>query len=248
MKTIKTSKDFKLTKDYFGLVEDDNDGTKIWGFENESQDREVISQSLEHATKGGCFGYVHKGIVVVKDGDVAFMVEAGFWFSTRQVPTISFVEGEYRVVVWQLEDYTGSLSSGLVEDEGKLNYIDGCKDTMLHAPIKFGDPCLNALYMPSGVDQTAHTHPSTRTGFIIKGGARCETPAGTFDLEEGEIFFLRKEALHKFRTDHAEDINMKLVAYHPDSDFGPTDEIHPMINRTMVEGVSASTLKDIQTK
>ena len=40
MKTIKTSEDFKLTREYFGLVEDDNDGIKIWGFENDSQDRE----------------------------------------------------------------------------------------------------------------------------------------------------------------------------------------------------------------
>ena len=38
-----------------------------------------------------------------------------------------------------------------------------------------------------------------------------------------------------------------MIAFHPDSDFGPAPEDHPMINRTMVDGVSASRLDDIRT-
>ena len=38
---------------------------------------------------------------------------------------------------------------------------------------------------------------------------------------------------------------MIVVAFHPDSDFGPTHEVHPMINRTIVEGVPASQLNSI---
>ena len=30
---------------------------------------------------------------------------------------------------------------------------------------------------------------------------------------------------------------MCVIAYHPDSDFGPTDDDHPMVNRTIVDGV-----------
>ena len=29
---------------------------------------------------------------------------------------------------------------------------------------------------------------------------------------------------------------MDVVAYHPDSDFGPTHEEHPMVNRTRIDG------------
>jgi hypothetical protein len=29
-----------------------------------------------------------------------------------------------------------------------------------------------------------------------------------------------------------EDSHLDVIAYHPDTDFGPTDDNHPMINRT----------------
>lgn len=248
MKTIKQSENFSLTKDYFGQIGDDGEGTLIYGFEDKSKKRPTGLHELRGDVQGAVFGYVHEGDIALHDGDKQLLISKGFWFSSRNTPKIEFIGEGFRAVIWQFKNYVGNLNCGLVENEGKLNYIDGCKDTMLHPPIKLGDPCLNALYMPSGVNQTQHTHPSTRSGFIIQGGARCETPEGTFDLEEGEIFFLKKEALHKFRSDHADDIKMKLVAYHPDSDFGPTDEVHPMINRTIVEGVSASKIKEIQTK
>jgi len=41
---------------------------------------------------------------------------------------------------------------------------------------------------------------------------------------------------------------MRVIAYHPDSNFGATDIDHPMINRTMVNGVSASELDAIRTQ
>jgi hypothetical protein len=41
---------------------------------------------------------------------------------------------------------------------------------------------------------------------------------------------------------------MVVMAYHPDSDFGPEDENHPMINRTIVDGMSAAGLAAIRTK
>jgi hypothetical protein len=40
---------------------------------------------------------------------------------------------------------------------------------------------------------------------------------------------------------------MVVVAYHPDSDYGPTHEAHPMINRTVVRGVPASQIESIHT-
>ena len=41
---------------------------------------------------------------------------------------------------------------------------------------------------------------------------------------------------------------MDVVAYHPDSDTGPTHDDHPMLNRTIVEGVSARDIDKIRTK
>jgi len=41
---------------------------------------------------------------------------------------------------------------------------------------------------------------------------------------------------------------MRVIAYHPDSDFGATHEDHPMINRTIVNGTSAAVLSDIRTR
>jgi len=38
--------------------------------------------------------------------------------------------------------------------------------------------------------------------------------------------------LHSFFTF---DESMDVLAWHPDSDFGPTDENHPMKNRTYIE-------------
>ena len=50
---------------------------------------------------------------------------------------------------------------------------------------------------------------------------------------------------HSFDT---KDKSMDVIAFHPDSDFGATDVVHPMINRTIVDGVSASAIDKIRTK
>jgi hypothetical protein len=50
---------------------------------------------------------------------------------------------------------------------------------------------------------------------------------------------------HKFSTPYGEEL--QVIAFHPDSDFGPTDEDHPMLNRTIVQGVSAKHLTAIRS-
>ena len=237
---------FTLISTYFGeLYHDTKDKTIIYGFENESQQRH---DEIEVPNKGGCFGYVFSGAIEIKTEGELVVVPKGFWFSTKSGFTALKMTEDFRFCVWQKEDYVGALTLGKVEDEGRLKYIDGAFDSILHSPIKFGMPCLNALFMPKQVHQTMHTHPSLRSGFIIKGGATCVTPEGHHLLETGQIFILVADAEHKFRSDLAENTEMKLVAYHPDSDFGPTDELHPMINRTIVNGVSAKNIDSIKTK
>lgn len=134
---------------------------------------------------------------------------------------------------------------GPVEEWGRLRYIDGCTDSLLVPPVKMGDPCLNALFFPPGTDQTAHTHPSMRVGMVIRGNGECDTPEGVIPLFPGQVFIIHQDGLHKFRTHGG---SMTVIAYHPDSDFGPQDENHPMINRTIVDGVSASFLEEIRTR
>lgn len=122
---------------------------------------------------------------------------------------------------------------GPIEHEGRLQYIDGCTDSLLISPPRFGDPCLNLLYFPPSINQTAHTHPSNRIGMIASGRGRCVTPLGEIDLTPGVVFNIPRNATHAFFTD-TED--MRVIAWHPDTDFGPRDEDHPMLNRTMVNG------------
>lgn len=133
-----------------------------------------------------------------------------------------------------------------LEPKGRLKYIDGCSDNLLLPPVKKGNSCLNALYFPSGINQTMHTHPSLRAGLVAKGSGTCITPDGEVDLEEGNVWIIHTNKEHKFKTSLDEEL--VVVAFHPDSDFGPEDENHPMINRTIVDGVSASLLPNIHTK
>jgi quercetin dioxygenase-like cupin family protein len=118
---------------------------------------------------------------------------------------------------------------------GHVKYIDNCTDSLLVCPPRLGDPCLNALYFPPGVDQTYHTHPSLRAGMVIAGeGEACFGAEGaeqTLPLKTGDVFYLPTGERHRFRTLESP---MTILAFHPDSDFGPTDENHPMINRTIV--------------
>jgi quercetin dioxygenase-like cupin family protein len=112
---------------------------------------------------------------------------------------------------------------------GNLSYIDGCSNSCVIPAPRNGDPCLNYLYFPPGVDQTFHTHPSIRIGMVLSGTGYADVDDQTFELSAGKIFLLDRFALHRFRTTNS---SMSLVAFHPDSEDGPKDEVNPMISRT----------------
>lgn len=183
----------------------------------------------------GHFGYVDVGDATLHYRGRQFVLESGMCFS---------VPGEFRVeggrgIIMSREDHKPFFQiTGPVEEEGRLKYIDGCTDSLLISPVKLGDPCLNLLYFPAGIDQTSHTHTSDRIGMIMSGRGRCVTPDEEIELKPGMIFCIHAEGQHKFQTPHGEP--MRVLAYHPDSDFGPQDEFHPMLNRTIIDGVSAS--------
>jgi quercetin dioxygenase-like cupin family protein len=143
-------------------------------------------------------------------------------------------------------DYRSLLTvGGPIESRGRLKYIDGCSDSVLIAPPLRGDPCVNFLYAPPGTLQTTHTHPSVRVGLIIKGEGWCHWGDGEVEeLRAGSVFILPTGKSHHFETREGE---LHIVVYHPDSDFGPTHDNHPMVNRTEVGGTSVAGMTEYRT-
>ncbi|MCP4440129.1 MAG: cupin domain-containing protein [Aureispira sp.] len=175
------------------------------------------------------FAYIYEGTAEIKTTSGSFKLQAGMYFTAVQ--TLHLEGSGKAIIVEQLHTQSLFQLGGPVEHTGRLQYIDGCTDSLLIAPVMKGDPCLNLLHIPSGTFQTQHTHPSFRIGMIISGTGQCITPSMTYDLKPGLIFCIPKDAKHSFKTT-TEDL--RVIAYHPDSDFGPTHEEHPMINRTII--------------
>jgi mannose-6-phosphate isomerase-like protein (cupin superfamily) len=202
------------------------------------------------------FGYVYEGSAVLYCHAGTFRLSAGMYFAVpiykgfQGQPTFNrhpvVVEGGKGIIIERV-GYLGQFQvGGPIEPIGRLKYIDGCTDSLLIPPVMKGDPCFNALYFLPGTNQTQHTHPSMRVGMVVSGHGECITPEETIPLYPGQVFIIHEEGRHAFRT--TGDSPMVVVAYHPDSDFGPEDEDHPMINRTIVEGISAAYIEEIRTK
>ncbi len=194
-----------------------------------------------HQPDTAFFGIVQDGEAVLECASGSFTLKPGMYFSFNDQAHISGGRG---IVIARDRARGFFMIGGPVEEKGRLKYIDGCTDSLLIPPVRMGDACLNLLYFPPGIDQTSHTHPSDRIGVVFSGRGECVTPEGVIPLEPGVMFRIPFEGHHKFRTSDSE---MRVIAYHPDSDFGPQDEDHPMINRTMVDGVSANKIDKIRT-
>lgn len=238
--------DFFVFTEYEGFICHDDQDTAVYGFTPGRDENAILTLPPKN---GGCYGVVLQGAVALNGGFMGgnrYWVHRGCWFSTTAGVTMT-IPGWAHAVVIQKKGHRGFDAMSQLEDTGRLCYIDGARDTVLQAPWRLGEACLNALYVPAGVHQTMHTHPSTRIGIILDGMGRCETPERVHDMTPGAVFYLPANGWHKFRTDSPDTPFLNLVAYHPDSDMGPTDGEHPMLNRTMVDGVSAKDMPEIQT-
>ncbi len=175
---------------------------------------------------GTVFGCVDRPTEVVIDGD-RFRLRAATYFVA---PDGARVEGGRGIAV-VLPGYRGLRQiGGPLEPTGRLRYIDGCTDTLLVGPPRRGEPCLNHLHVPPGTIQSAHTHPSLRAGLIVAGRGVCVAGAERHTLEPGLGWLIPAGLRHAFHT--AGDA-LDVLTWHPDSDVGPTDEDHPMLNRTV---------------
>lgn len=182
------------------------------------------------------YGYVVRGAAVARSRQLELRAPAGAFFA---FPGECEVIADGAVVIIERAGYRGLAMAGSIEAEGRLSYIDGCSDTVLVAPARWGDPVLNHLHFPRGVEQTVHTHPSIRLGVVARGEGRAYGPgeAGSpgweLDLSEGCVFLLHAHEAHAFRTTESKK-PLDVIAFHPDSDWGPTDGVHPMLNRTYI--------------
>jgi len=215
--------------------------------------------------------YVHQGVADFQNNDFnsidAISLQSGYWLCVKGKFTLAGGSG----IVMERVGFTDSRLTlgGPLKGIGDFKYIDGCSDSLLIPPFRMGDPCLNALYFPPSINQTEHTHPSMRVGMVVYGKGNCHTPWGICPLNEGDIFIIHEGYEETFGTDKApqgeiikyngvlgvkgehkfstsSESGMCVIAYHPDSDFGPTDDDHPMVNRTIVDGVPVNQ-SDIRT-
>ena len=205
-----------------GLLLDLSDSpfpTQVSGWNHESL---TLPDNATH------YGMVTSGRIQLMDEDSFYDLRAGMFFVLPKGGTIKG-EGSLGLVISRL-NYQGLWQlGGPLEPRGRLRYIDGCSDTLLVCPPRLGEPCLNHLHLPAHTSQSSHTHPSERIGVILRGRGECRTPEGVFPLEGGMAWRIPTGCLHSFFTE-AESLD--VIAWHPDSDFGPTDANHPMINRT----------------
>jgi hypothetical protein len=200
--------------------------------------RNIHEGKDENATS---FGMLHDGGILTTNAG-QFVLQSKMYFVAIGKYTVKAARG----IVVDRERYIGlPMIGGPVERKGRLRYIDGCTDTVLVSPPVVGDPCFNLLHFPRGVRQTMHTHPSLRCGITISGYGRALFPDGEVPLEPGSCWFLQTGGQHAFHTDDAE---LLVSAWHPDTDTGPSHQDHPMLNRTIVDGVSAKHIESIRTK
>ncbi|ARU59155.1 cupin [Oleiphilus messinensis] len=227
---------FKHWETYWGeLVPADNSPlvTTLFGYETVTPVHQNNPGQVRIADSGACFGFITQGRARISDHQIDWQLRSGQWFVSASGLTLE-LDPETRLFIAQRQGYRGLYAmGGPVEQAGRLRYIDGCSDTLLGAPPVQGDPCLNLLHFPAGIEQTQHTHPSLRAGIVASGMGECVTPTGNTRLTPGKIFHIPAQAQHSFRTGNTA---MDIIAFHPDSDWGPTHENHPMLNRTWVDG------------
>ncbi len=229
---------------YWGVLFQDTDPrfqTKLYGFQRSEggfAKQEIIPMG------GACYGFVTYGEILIWDEAGQRVIREGEFFSTKNGFSITFDNRAVACVINQAIGFLGyRYNGGPIEAKGRLKYIDTCSDSLLIPPQIKGDPCFNHLHFPEDVDQTMHTHPSLRSGIVAKGYGECETPDGIFPLIAGSVFSIPKDGKHKFRTPKGS--TMDVIAYHPDSDWGPTHEEHPMINRTWIDGSKMDNSKGV---
>ena len=121
---------------------------------------------------------------------------------------------------------------GYVEDVGRNRYIDGCSASLLVMPPHKGEPCVNHLHIVPDTVQTEHHHPSDRIGMVVRGRGVAHHEAGPpMVLRPGTAWKIPAGERHHFETGEEA---LDVLVFHPDSEWGPTDEAHQMLDATII--------------
>ena len=195
--------------------------TKVWGLSESTLD--LLS------TTSSYYAYVSTGEleILLIDLNRKFYLYPGMYFSATG-PIRLKATGQCTLI--ERLGYRSLFQiGGPIEAEGRLAYIDNCRTSLLISPARLGDPCFNLLTFPPNIFQSQHNHPTIRAGVVTSGSGICHLPDQKINLHPHQWFFLPEGVQHSFES-HKE--GLSVVAFHPDSDWGPTDQVHPMINRT----------------
>lgn len=216
--------------------------SKAVNFSIHNGDREFFLSSLTKENKDdvpisineghSCYIYVQAGSVKVFQKKFTAELFQGMYACFTH-PASFLLSHQGKAIIIQISQFTAmNTYGGPLEPTGRLRYINGCSDTLLLSPSKLGEPCLNLLHFPPHTIQSNHLHPSFRFGIVASGEGMCISQESSQKLQAGDVFFIPKEVEHKFDTHNSV---MNIIAFHPDTDFGPTDEVHPMINKTILK-------------
>lgn len=208
-------------------------------FTNESAYHDGVLSVLGLEGSAGCpveegtaFVAVHRGPFWIQAAQTEVLLQAGMYAAVPAGARLHADHGARALVVTMRQHFGVFTVGGPIEARGRLRYIDGCTDTGIIAPLKLGEPCLNCLFFPAGISQTAHTHPSHRVGLIMNGRGWCHTEGRAVEMRPGAVFFIPRDCVHAFET---RDEAMRIIVAHPDSEVGPTDEVHQMLAATIIE-------------
>jgi len=173
------------------------------------------------------YGMVLEGEMIINKNKI---LEKNEYFSfTKSYTEEVVIKGTAALIV--RHGFIGQNSfGGPMEKQGRLSYINHCSDSVLIYPPRMGDPIANLLHFPPDIIQDWHTHPSYRMGIVFEGKGRCDLKNETFHVTPGVVFCMPEKMLHRFVT---EDDECRILSFHPDGDWGPTDENHAMLNRTI---------------
>lgn len=197
---------------------------------------QMVTTEIVQPAFSTLFGYVLAGQMNYDK----LNINAGLFFSLPSMSDkkITVVNGAAFIVC--RFGYLGASSVGWgVNGPGRLSYIDGCSASILVYPPRLGEPSLHHLHFPKETSQSWHLHPSIRMGVVIRGSGTACLKGKKIPLVAGSTFALDPMETHRFETGVEP---MDLIAFHPDGDWGPEDENHPMLNRTFLRGANGKLL------
>ena len=174
-----------------------------------------------------------------------FLFESALWGSPRNSDAIFFeMRPAYCAGGFPLPGYRGNHAlivdagrtlppcGGYVEETGRNGCADGCSSWPLIPPPRKGGPWVSHLHVTAGTVQARHHHPSDRIGMVVRGRGLAHHEAGPpMILYPGRAWKLFAGERHHFET---RDESLDVLVFHPDSEWGPTDEAHRLLDATII--------------